>query len=82
MRDEKRRDCYKIVKKGLVKEMQTCNPKRVSKKGKYRNNFYYLLPGMGRGARKRYWRNMAVAVIVGALFCALFAFVIWFFNNR
>ncbi len=37
----------------------------VSRKDKH--NLYYLFPGMGRGARKRFVRNMLVAVFVGLL---------------
>jgi hypothetical protein len=40
------------------------------KKGK---SFYYLLPGQGRGARKRYLRNLVIALVVGLLTCGLFA---------
>jgi hypothetical protein len=43
---------------------------QVPKKGK---NFYYLLPGQGRGARKRWLRNLVIAVIVGLLFSGLLA---------
>jgi hypothetical protein len=32
----------------------------------HKNNLYYLMPGMGRGARKRYWRNLFLGVFVGA----------------
>jgi hypothetical protein len=42
----------------------------VPKKGK---NFYYLLPGQGRGARRRFLRNMIIAVIVGLLTSGLLA---------
>jgi hypothetical protein len=37
---------------------------QVSKKHR---DLYYLLPGQGRGARKRFLRNLIVAVIVGCL---------------
>jgi Tfp pilus assembly protein PilN len=40
----------------------------VSRKDKH--NLYYLLPGMGKGARKRFIRNMIVAVLVGLLLSA------------
>jgi hypothetical protein len=40
----------------------------VSRKDKH--NLYYLFPGMGRGARKRFVRNMVVAVLVGLLLSA------------
>jgi len=47
---------------------------RVSKKGK---DFYYLLPGMGRGARQRYWRNIRISIFVGVLISALMWWLIW-----
>ncbi len=34
-------------------------------------NFHYLFAGQGRGARKRYVRNMIVAFFVGILASAL-----------
>jgi len=51
--------------------------KRVSNHGKHRNNLYYLLPGMGRGARKRFWRNMLLGVLVGLLVSLLMAWLFW-----
>jgi hypothetical protein len=52
------------------------NPTRcqVSKKPK---SFYYLLPGQGRGARKRYLRNLIVSIVVGLLVCALFSWIVY-----
>jgi hypothetical protein len=38
-------------------------------------SFYYLLPGQGRGARKRFLRNHIAAVIVAIITCALFAWI-------
>jgi hypothetical protein len=46
----------------------------VSKKPK---SFYYLLPGQGRGARKRYLRNLIVSIVVGLLVCALFSWIVY-----
>jgi hypothetical protein len=46
----------------------------VSKKGK---DFYYLLPGMGRGARQRYWRNIRISIFVGVLISALMWWLVW-----
>jgi hypothetical protein len=48
---------------------------QVAKKPK---SFYYLLPGQGRGARKRYLRNLVVALIVGLLTCGLFVGICYF----
>jgi len=60
----------------LVKGALLCKSMRVSKKGMHKNNLYYLMPCMGRGARKRYWRNLFLGVFVGAvvsgLMCWLF----------
>jgi len=50
----------------------------VSKKPK---SFYYLLPGQGRGARKRYLRNMIVSIVVGVFAAALFAWIIYLFET-
>jgi hypothetical protein len=47
---------------------------QVSKKPK---GFYYLLPGQGRGARKRYLRNLIVSIVVGLLVCSLFAWIVY-----
>ncbi len=44
----------------------------VAKKPK---SFYYLLPGQGRGARKRFIRNLIAAIIVGIITCGLLAWV-------
>ena len=37
---------------------------------------------MGRGARKRYWRNMFVGVLAGLLISGLMWWLFWFLNNR
>jgi hypothetical protein len=50
----------------------------VHKHGKHKNNLYYLMPGMGRGGRKRFWRNIILAVFVGLL---LSAAMFWFFTR-
>jgi hypothetical protein len=54
----------------------------VSKKGQHKNNLYYLLPGMGRGARLRFWRNLAVGVLAGVVVSGLMWWLFWFMNNR
>ena len=54
---------------------------QVSNHGKHRNNLYYLLPGMGHGARKRFWRNMLVGVMVGLLASGLMALLFWLTNR-
>jgi hypothetical protein len=54
---------------------------RVSKKGMHKNNLYYLLPGMGRGARKRFWRNMILGVLVGLLMSGLIVLGFYYIDN-
>jgi hypothetical protein len=46
----------------------------VSRKHK---DLYYLLPGQGRGARRRFLRNLIVAVIVGCLTCGALAWIFY-----
>jgi len=46
----------------------------VSRKSK---NFYYLFPGQGRGARKRFVRNLVAAIIVGGLTAGLMAWIFY-----
>jgi tetrahydromethanopterin S-methyltransferase subunit B len=60
-----------IIPRGLDRS------KQVSNHGKHRNNLYYLLPGMGHGARKRFWRNLLLGVLVGLLVSGLMAFLFW-----
>lgn len=53
--------------------------------GKSRNSDahrYYLLPGQGRGARKKYFQQLFAAIVVGAIFSALFGAALWFLNRR
>jgi hypothetical protein len=50
----------------------------VSRKSK---NFYYLFPGQGRGARKRFVRNLIAAVIVGTLAAGLMAGILYLFER-
>jgi hypothetical protein len=47
---------------------------QVSRKSK---NFYYLLPGQGRGARKRWLRNHLAALLVGCMTAALLFWVLY-----
>jgi hypothetical protein len=53
--------------------------------GKPRNteaHRYYLLPGQGRGARKKYYQQLFVAIAVGLIFSALLAAGLIFLNRR
>jgi hypothetical protein len=49
----------------------------VSKNGKHKGSLYYLMPGMGRGARKRFWRNTFLGIFVGLVISGL---MWWFFS--
>jgi hypothetical protein len=53
--------------------------------GKARNSDahrYYLLPGQGRGARKKYFQQLLAAIVVGVVFSALLGAALWFLNRR
>ena len=69
-----------LSKKDSPSGAKVCKPVRVSRKGKGRRNLYYMLPGSGRSARKRYIRNMIVAVIIGISASALVWWLFWYFN--
>jgi hypothetical protein len=43
---------------------------------------YYLLPGQGRGARRKHFRQLFAALLVGAVFAGGLGFVIWFVNQQ
>ena len=45
-------------------------------------NRYYLLPGQGRGARRKHRQQLGVAVFAGLAFSALLAAALWYFNSR
>jgi hypothetical protein len=46
----------------------------VSRKPK---SFYYLLPGQGRGARKRFLRNLIVSIVVGLVTAGILAWIFY-----
>jgi hypothetical protein len=46
----------------------------VSRKGK---DLYYLFPGQGRGARKRFVRNLFIGFVVGSLAAGMIAWLIY-----
>jgi hypothetical protein len=50
----------------------------VSKKGK---NIYYLLPGQGHGARRRWLRNIIVAIVVGVSLSGLMWWFWWLLSS-
>lgn len=43
---------------------------------------YYLLPGQGRGARKKFYQQLLAAVLVGVFFSALLGAALWYMNLR
>lgn len=49
--------------------------------GKRPEHRYYLLPGQGRGARKKSRRNLKAAIIVGIVFGGVLSSVIWLMNQ-
>ena len=72
----------KLTKKYWSNPGGFCKPVWVRKHGTHKNNLYYLMPGMGRGARKRFWRNMVVGLLVGLLLSFLMWWLFSFINNR
>ena len=42
---------------------------------------YYLLPGQGRGVRKKRRRQLVAAVIVGTIFAAGLGAIIWWMDQ-
>lgn len=42
---------------------------------------YYLLPGQGRGNRRKHRMQLIGAIVAGAIFAALIAGVMWFMNE-
>ena len=43
---------------------------------------YYLLPGQGRGARKKHFRQLFAALAVAAVFAGLLGLGIWWINQH
>jgi hypothetical protein len=53
--------------------------------GKKRNpeeHRYYLLPGQGRGARKKFHQQMWAALFAGLFFSALVGGALWYMNSH
>jgi hypothetical protein len=42
---------------------------------------YYLFPGQGRGAKKKFRRNMIGALTAAALFSAALGTLLWYLNT-
>ena len=49
---------------------------------KKKDDLYYLLPGMGRGARQKFYRNMTVGIVVGILAAGVLILLIYINYNR
>jgi len=49
---------------------------------KKKDDLYYLLPGMGRGARQKFYRNLTVGIIVGLLVAGVMTLLIYLSYNR
>jgi hypothetical protein len=45
---------------------------------KKERDLYYLLPGMARGARARFVRNLRISIIVGLLVGGIIAFLMYY----
>jgi len=43
---------------------------------------YYLLPGQGRGVRRKRRQQLIAALVVGALFAGLLGGVLWWLDQR
>jgi hypothetical protein len=43
---------------------------------------YYLLPGQGRGARKKHFQQLFAAIVVGCIFSAILGLLLWQMNRR
>ena len=54
----------------------------MSKRGMHKNNLYYLLPGMGRGARQRFWRNMGLGIVMGLVLSGLMWWLFYYLNTK
>ncbi|HZM06492.1 MAG TPA: hypothetical protein VFC44_26115 [Candidatus Saccharimonadales bacterium] len=48
---------------------------------KNRKDFYYLFPGQGRGARKRFVRNLLIGLVAGTFISGLLA-LLWYFVEK
>jgi hypothetical protein len=43
---------------------------------------YYLLPGQGRGAKKKFYQQMLWALVAGLVFSGLLGGLLWVMNSR
>ncbi len=50
----------------------------VSMARKKEKDLYYLLPGMARGARQKFLRNLKVSIVVGILVAGVLALLMYY----
>jgi len=43
---------------------------------------YYLLPGQGRGARRKHRQHLMIAWVVGIVAASVLGLALWFLNQR
>lgn len=43
-----------------------------------KEDLYYLLPGMARGARQKFLRNLKVSIVVGLIVAGLLALMMYY----
>jgi len=43
---------------------------------------YYLLPGQGRGARKKHRQHVLAGIVVGCIASAILGLLLWQMNRR
>ena len=61
--------------------LTTPSPMFGSKPKKAEDRRYYLLPGQGRGARKKHRQQFYIAILVGCFSAAAIGLAIWVFNQ-
>lgn len=49
---------------------------------KPRDHRYYLLPGQGRGARRKHRQQIYLAILVGSVAAAVIGVALWVINQR
>ncbi len=68
------------VEKPRQVDIRTCPLMFGLRKNKEAHRFY-LLPGMGRSNRRHHWQVLRWTLIFGALFSALFGYLIYMLNR-
>jgi hypothetical protein len=47
-----------------------------------KRDLYYLLPGMARGARTRYLRNLKISLLVGGIISIILGTLFYYASNK